>query len=380
MASHKPGRQSVWVKDGNRTPLAHKLVLLVNAGLEADGEAMTGAILKLQEKHPEFKEWPVENLRRRFYETERLPPPELTQEESRWVSLLLQWGKETKRHPALISAEQAREIVYQLIAFAPQRRRADLDQLFGHPSIHLSGRNKIKWLRLVIARLKRNPNYWPIPISRYGRPDVTAGKILSYVTNAPGQEAYKCDIIAGLDLLPTTGQTTLSSMTNAGWLVRKASGKYGLPREGVSNYVPGDQAVLNALAAGAHTFDELVTATGLPEGAVTAAIHRLKERKVVILKDRGKNATYALAGTASPHVYTREAVIDALRSGKRMTVSELVPHTGKGRGEIYAALHRLEDEGLVKRFESPGQPLAFAAVFPIDNAPISAQKKAEQLQ
>jgi DNA-binding transcriptional ArsR family regulator len=144
-------------------------------------------------------------------------------------------------------------------------------------------------------------------------------------------------------------------MVRADWLRREANGVYGLPREGAGNYVPGDQAVLNALAAGAHTFDELVTATGLPEGAVTAAIHRLKERKVVILKDRGKNATYALAGTASPHVYTREAVIDALRSGKRMTVSELVPHTGKGRGEIYAALHRLEDEGLVKRFETTHQ-------------------------
>jgi DNA-binding IclR family transcriptional regulator len=346
-------------------PKYRELVSFVKAYLEAHpspsprsrDNATQDAIDAFRKTHPAFRTANPKTLRRRYYEALKLPPAD----EDRWTAILIEWSKATKRHPAFISAEQARELVNHLLVVIPEHRRAEVDRLFSHLSMHRTGREKIKWLRLVIARLEANPNYWPIPISRYGRPDVTAGKILSFVTNAPGQEAYKSDIIAGRDLLPTTAQNTLSALVRAGWLVRKASGKYVLPREGVSNYVPGDQAVLNVLAAGAHTFDELVTATGLPEGAVTAAIHRLKERKVVILKDRGKNATYALAGTAPPHVYAREAMNNALRSGKK-TMPELEAITGKKRHELWAAYKREEAKRRVKRIVRRGKPAAFALV------------------
>jgi hypothetical protein len=226
----KRGRPSVWVRNGHRTPLAHKLVLLLNAGLEAHGEAMIGAILKLQKNHPEFKEWPAETLRGEYYHTAPLPPPPLTKEESRWVSLLIQWGKETKRHPAFISAEQAREIVDHLIAFAPQHRRADLDQLFTRMSIHRSGREKIKQLRLAIARLAANPNDWPIPISRRGRRDVVAGKIEGYLREVGS--ALKQDIATALGLPLTTTQVTLCSLTRHKRIVREGLGVYAPWSEG----------------------------------------------------------------------------------------------------------------------------------------------------
>jgi DNA-binding IclR family transcriptional regulator len=323
-------------------------------------KAVDSVLDELIKNDPAYKTWDVETLRAEYYRLRDLPPPLLADEE-RWTAILIEWGKATTRLPEFISAEQAREMVARLLAAIPEHRRAEVDRLFNHPSIHRSGRNNIKWLQLVITRLEAHPNYWPIPISRYGRPDVTAGKILAYVANAPGQRAHKQDIAAAIGAPPTTTQSTLWAMVRADWLRREANGVYGLPREGAGNYVPGDQAVLNALAAGERTRAELVTATGLTEAAVHAAIHRLKERKVVILKDRGKNATYALAGTAPPHVYAREAMNNALRSGEK-TMPELEAITGKKRHELWAAYKREEAKRRVKRIVRRGKRAAFALV------------------
>jgi hypothetical protein len=358
----KRGRASVWASEGRRTPLAHKLVLWMNAFIKARPrrkKAVEEAIAKLQNKDPTYRTWEAKTLRVNYYRTAPLPAPPAT-EEDRWVSLLLQWGKEPKRRPISISAEHAREIVDRLIAGAPPHRRADLDQLFVHMerSIHYSGRLKIKWLQSAIARLAANPLDWPIPISRRSRPDVTAGMIETYLAKAPEKRAHKRDIVAALKIPRTTCQTTLCSMQRAGRIVRVANGVYGLPTKDVNAYVPARKAILDTLGKGGQrSCAELKADTGKSEGAVHAALHYLHNAGRIVLTKRGR---YALAGSAPPHVYARDAISVALRSGKK-TIPELIAATGKNYGEIWAALRRLEAKGCIKQVAPRGRLAAFAA-------------------
>jgi predicted Rossmann fold nucleotide-binding protein DprA/Smf involved in DNA uptake len=277
------------------------------------------------------------------------------------MSLLVQWGKETNRHPRFISAEQAREIVYRLIAAAPPHRRSNLSQLFVHMErrIHWNGRQKIKWLQTAAARLEANQSDWPIPISRRGRLDVTATKIWTYLANTLEKRAHKRDIVAALNIPSTTAQTTLCSMHRAGQIVRIANGVYGLPATCVSTYVSADKAILDALRnGGQRNCAELRAQTGKSEGAVHAALHRLHKAGRIVLTKRGR---YALAGSASPHVYARDAINDALRSGNK-TMPELIGATGKNYGELWAALKRLMAKGQVVQVPFSEQLIAFCII------------------
>ena len=332
--------------------IGQKLVFAVNAWLTTQGlahsdETVTKAIKALR-TGPPWNKWSQETLWRKYWVARKhhgnSPPPT---EEDRWFSLLIKWGKEPKRNPVVISAEQAREMINQLIAVVPSHRRAHLDQLFAHMERRLfwNGRQKIEWLQSeVIARLAANQHDWPIPITRRGRPDLMAGRIETYLANAPGKRAHKQDILTALEIRNTSGQNALVSMVRAGRLVRVADGMYSLPIDGVGNYVPADKAVVDMLAAGPRTNAELIAGTGLTEGAIHAAIHRLGKQGKVI---RVKHGKYALPGTAVPHVYTKDAINEALQSGPK-TVRELMTATGKNRGEISQALHRLKAKGLIK--------------------------------
>jgi hypothetical protein len=351
-----PMPSPVWVNKGRRTPVAHKLVLSVHARLRAHGwtranrkKAVSSVIGELRDTNPAYKKWSVKTLIWAYYRVEPLPPPPRTEEERGWGSLLIQWGEATKRHPARMSAKQAWEIVDRLIAVAPQHRRADLGQLFIHVgrSIHRNGRDKIKWLRRVINRLAANAHYWPIPNWQHGRRDVIAGRIETYLANAPEKRAHKRDIAAALSILPTTAQTTLCSLERARRIDRVASGVYALPVRGVScaRYIPADKAILDSLSKGDQlSCAELRAKTGKSEGAVHAALHRLHKAKSIVRTNRGR---YALAGSASPHVYARDAMTDALRSGKK-TMPELITATGKNYYEIMAAVRREEAKGRVR--------------------------------
>jgi biotin operon repressor len=365
------GRAPVWADKGHRTVAGHKLVRSVNARLKTYGRArrkklVERAIAELRDSDPAYKRWTSDTLRVAYYRATPLPAPLPTEEDrwislqDRWTSLLIQWGKETKRHPTIISAQQAREIVNRLVAVSPpHRRRAELDQLFVHMErrIHWNGGQKIKWLQLAIARLAANPLDWPIPISRRGRPDVIAGRIETYLANTPGKRAHKRDIVAALRIPSTTAQTTLSSLERARRIVRVAQGVYQLPTKGVSAYVTAEKAILDALGKGGQrNCAELRAETGKSEGAVHAALHRLRNAGSIVLTKRGG---YALAGSAPPHVYARDAISDALRSGKK-TMPELIAATGKNYGEIWAALRRLEAKGRVKQVAPREQLVAFA--------------------
>jgi hypothetical protein len=377
------GRPSIWAGVAGQA-----LVLAVNDRLEAagwvrtDNKAVRKVIQDLCKSEP-YRRLSEPGLRTAYYRARRIhgdSPGPIAAEQSmapqsaegtnkvaldaatreRWLCMLQKWGKATKRHPSLLSAQEAGEIVNRLIAVS-SHWHAYLDQLFVHMDrrIHWNGRQKIKWLLFVIDRLAANPLDWPIPISRRGRPDVTAGRIETYLANAPAKRAHKRDIVSALAIPGTTGQTTLCSMERAGRIVRVGNGVYALPMEGVScaPYIPADKAILDALGKeGQRNCAELRAETGKSEGAVHAALHRLHNAGSIVLTERGR---YALAGSAPPHVYTRDAISDALRSGKK-TIPELIAATGKNYGEIWAALRRLEAKGRVKQVAPCGQLVAFA--------------------
>ena len=83
----------VWASNGHRTPLAHKLVLSVNACLRAHGwtpvnrkKAVLSVIGELHDTDPAFKKWGVRTLLWAYYYVLPLPAPPRT-EEDRWMSL-----------------------------------------------------------------------------------------------------------------------------------------------------------------------------------------------------------------------------------------------------------------------------------------------------
>jgi biotin operon repressor len=144
-------------------------------------------------------------------------------------------------------------------------------------------------------------------------------------------------------------------MERAGRIVRIANGVYSLPMEGIRNCVPANKAIVDMLAAGPRTNAALIVGTRLTEGAIHAAIHRLGKQGKIIRVKRGK---YGLPGTAVPHVYAKDAINQALQSGSK-TGPELVAATGKNRGEIWQALHRLKAKGLIRSVRR-GYQAAFA--------------------
>jgi DNA-binding IclR family transcriptional regulator len=343
-------------------------MLAVDAGLTAHGwkrddcKAVERVIAELQNNDPSYKTLRTETLERYYYRMAPLPLPAAIEEaieEDRWMSLLMKWVKATKRHPPIISADEAREIISRLRAVVPPHRHNDLDRLFDHMDhnrIHWSGRLKINWLRDTIDRLAANPNDWPIPLRRRGKPNETAARIETYLANTPKNRAHKRDIVAALKIPKTTAQTTLCSLERADRIRRVENGMYSLPMDGVAPYIPTDKAILDALAGGQRTCPELKAETGKSEGAVSAALHRLHNAGSIVLTKPGK---YALAGSASPHVYARDAITDALRSGKK-TMPELIAATGKNYGEIWQALRRMGDKREVIRVARRGQIVAFA--------------------
>jgi hypothetical protein len=357
MASRRRGRPPKWAP-------GHPLVLFVKAYLEAtphpSPKAVEDAIDAFVKINPAYKTMNPATLLRKYYHAAALPAPPPTEEDRR-VSILMQWGKATKRHPASMSEEQAREIVDRVITGAPPDRRDQLDQLFTDRSIHKSGRQKIKDLQSTIDEWRKNPHYWPIPFSRYGRPDVVAGKIEAYLANAPEQRAHLRDIVAGTGLRETTIHNTLGSMNRAGRIHHFGNGVYGLLTPGASYapYVSGDEAVFGVLDTGGEWSPaDLRAKTDKSEGAIAAALHRLHHARRIVRTKRGK---YAKAGSAPPHVYARDAIIDKWPSGKKtMMMPELMTVSGKTYGATWQAMRLLEAKHRAKRIERRGQPLAWA--------------------
>jgi hypothetical protein len=279
---------------------AYKLVSAINGLLEvmgktsSDRKAVDKAIDELQLQKERYQNWKHVTLRRTYFRYKDAPAPvsrQAPQRKSRqagarrlrrrrWTSVLQEWGRATKRHPASMSADETRKITDRLIAVAG-RWRPHLDELFVHMEsrIHWNGRQKIKWLLEAIDRLANNPLDWPIPASRRGRPDVWAGRIEDYLRQG---RAHKREIIAALNIPPTTAQTTLLSMKRARRIERYGYGIYGLPTRRAVKYVPVGEAVLKMLATGRRTNAELIAGTGHSEAAIHSAIHRLSRAGKII--------------------------------------------------------------------------------------------------
>src|SRR5258706_4913549 len=128
----------------------HKLILDVKGLKDREGLSDSKAIAKLCTKGGPWDGWDEELLNRKLYVARGYhgdsPSPVVT-EEDRWIALLIEWGKETKRQPRRVSAELARNIVNRLIAVAGHWR-PHLDKLFVHMErrIHWNGRQRINWI------------------------------------------------------------------------------------------------------------------------------------------------------------------------------------------------------------------------------------------
>jgi hypothetical protein len=295
----------VWGGEAGPTMAAYKLVSAINGRLEvmgktsSDRKAVDKAIDELQLQEEQYRNRKHVTLRRTYFRYKDAPAPvprQAPQRKSRqagarrlrrrrWMSVLQEWGRATKRHPASMSADEARKITDRLIAVAG-RWRPHLDELFVHMErrIHWNGRQKIKWLLEAIDRLANNPLDWPIPASRRGRPDVWAGRIEDYLRQVG--RAHKREIIAALNIPPTTAQTTLLSMERARRIERFAHGIYGLPTKRAVKYVPVSEAVLKMLATRGRTNAELIAGTGHSEAAIHSAIHRLSKAGKIICSAR----------------------------------------------------------------------------------------------
>jgi hypothetical protein len=327
------GRTSVWVDKDRRTSLGHKLVLSVNANLDkrgwTQGDRNKAVRRVIAELHPEYKSWTPEALRLAYYKAQRFPPPE----EARWVSVLEKWG---------ISAEKARELVDRLIAVTTAaHKRTYLGQLFdyvGRRRMYTRPR-KVEWLRREADNIQANPLYWPLA-QRRERPDINAERILTVLRRAPRNRATNSHIAAVTGMKLRTVETLLYSMRQSNEVTPVGHGKHALPAAGIRLYVRPSIAILNALKDGPATPGELRIRIRKSEGQIAGALHWLWRHEKIV---RVRPGLWALPGTARPHIFARDAIIEGLQSGSK-TVPELIAATGKNRGEIWAALRRLKAE------------------------------------
>jgi hypothetical protein len=235
------------------------------------------------------------------------------------------------------SRDEARDLVNLLIAKAiAVQRLAYLGELFDYVRRRRTwnrGR-KVAWLQRAAEEMDHR---WPI--MREGS-DKSVRMILDALRRGPMTTK---EIVAVTGLNTITVHNLLISMCHDGDIIRVGFGRYALPSAGLARYVLPGQAVLEMLAEGPATPSEIRARLGLGKGQTAGVLHTLKKRGKVVLRKYG---VYALPGTGTPHVYTKDAIDGALRSGSK-TVPELVAITGKNRGEIWAALRRKKAEGKV---------------------------------
>jgi hypothetical protein len=343
-------------------------VLAVDASLKSHGltrsdhKALRRVISELP---PEYKPWTEGALRRAYYRAQPLPPP-LPTEEERWISILEKWG---------MSPEKARELVDRLIAITTAaHKRADLGQLFDYVGRRrmYSRPRKVEWLQRAADRIQADRHYWPI---RAGRelPDKNAGRIISWLRDAPGNRGTVSEIAAGTGIKPRTCQDLLVSMNASKDVVRVADGEYALPADGIIvPYVPPSIAILKALADSPATPDKLCARTGKSKSQIVGALHWLWKHKKI---DRIGFGLWALRGTAPPYIIARDAIVEALQSGSK-TVSELMTATEKNRGEIWAALRRLKAEhSIVEAYLIYPGRRGYQAAFALPPARLNGKSK-----
>jgi hypothetical protein len=156
------------------------------------------------------------------------------------------------------------------------------------------------------------------------------------------------DIAVRTGIKPRTAQELLAFMTTIGEAVRLRHGHYAPPQEGANASTPPGKVILRVLEDGPATSAQLRDRGGLGKTQVAGALHWLVNKTSQVIRLRPD--LYALPGAAPVpvHIYARDAIIAALRSGKR-PIPELITITGKNRGEIWAAVRRLCVDGMVEQ-------------------------------
>jgi hypothetical protein len=339
------GIRSIWAGETGQ-----KLVLDWKAEKDCEGGSKSdGDIIATLRNRPFWNKWSQDKLLRKLFIARRhhgdSPPPiapeqsEIpqfagpaievpTETNNRWKSLLQKYGS---------SRDEARDLVNLLIAKATAvHRLAYLGELFDYVRRRRTwnrGR-KVAWLRQAAEEMEHR---WPM--MREGS-DKSVRMILDALHRGP---MTTNEIVAVTGLNTITVHNLLNSMCHDDDIVRVGFGRYALPGEGLARYIFPGEAVLKLLADGSTTPSKIRARTGLSKSQSAGVLHTLKKRGKVVLRRYG---VYALPGSGTPHVYAKDAIDDALRSGSK-TVPELVATTGKNRGEIWAALRRKKAEGKV---------------------------------
>jgi len=316
---------SKWVKGKHRNSAGHELVLSMDAGLKARGwertdrKAVINVAVELKKQNPAYET--ETSLQRAYYHAASFPPP-LSVLEDRLMSLLQKWG---------VPPEEARGLVTRALAVATAAQKPFyVGQLFDWIARRGWDRGR-KANRVRSAVDEMEANRWPLM-----QGSDRTGEMIKAALNKPGSVA---EVAAATKLNPITVQNYLSNMADNGEIKHVGFGRYASLAEGLSCYVRPGKLVWNVLVSGPATPAQIRAHTGLSEAQVAAALHWLSKRKKI---ERTYYGEWAAAGTATPHVFAKDAILKALQFGSK-TVRELEKHTGKNRGELWAALRGLKD-------------------------------------
>jgi hypothetical protein len=320
-------------------------VLSVEAYLKAHGLAQSArgaviaAITEIRTTDPEtWGDYEFEDMRRGFYTANKLPPPPVDKRDQ-FISALQEWTG---------SLDASRTLVDRLIAIVTRKFPflgfSYIDQLFNHVTHSRrirTGPMRTEWFERAADALESERPRFPI------RPwDKASSFSIDLIKTALRDGlTNKDEIAARTGLKPRTVQELLAFMHRVGEAKRERWGHYAPPETAGLDYVRPEKAILSAIAAGADSPEQIRARTGLSKSQVQGALHVLKKRGKIVLTAYGR---YAEAGTASPHIYTKHLIVDALRGGAKI-VSEIVAAVGRNRGDVNAAIQGLKADGIVKR-------------------------------
>jgi DNA-binding transcriptional ArsR family regulator len=324
--------------------LGQRLVLEFNEEKKGRNDSKSvGDIIAILRSRPPWDKWSQETLLRKYFEARRLhgddPPPIPAKptggpaiegpQRDRWQSLLQKDGSSHDEACALVNLLIAKATAVHRLAYLPKlfdfvRRRT-----------WYRGR-KVAWLRKAAKEMEHR---WP---TMRERSDKTVRAILDALRDGPSTSK---EIVTATGLNRSTVRSFLNYMCYDGDIVRIGLGRYTLPKEGLGCWIWPCEAVLKALAEGPATPTEICARVRLRTNQAAASLRNLKKRGKVMLI---KHGVYALPGTDVAHVYAKDAIEGALRSGPK-TVSQLVAITGKERSAISQALRRKKAKGEVIR-------------------------------
>ncbi len=277
----------------------------------------------------------------RAYFKHRNTPSPPTEPRDQWISDLGKWGE---------SPEASRALVDRWIAIVtiklPNLGLAYLTRMFAHVKCARrlrTGQSKIERLKRAADNLESDRPYPLRPWDQGSKENIEL--IKSALRNGLTDVQ---EIADHTGIKPRTTQELLAFMANVGDAVRLRHGHYGPAREGATNSTPPGKVILRLLEDGPASSADLRARGNLSEAQVFGALHRLVNITGQVV--RLKPDLYALPGAAAvPHVYAHDAIILALRSGKK-SMPELIEITDKNRAELWAALRRrLLPDGLVKQ-------------------------------